>query len=115
MDNQTSPDITIISATDTVYKINFSENGVPQAGYTGKLYFTLKKKLSDTDGQAVLQIAQSFTTDSGGNIVFSISNTQSSLPDGYYWYDFSLIVAGKVTRSFPGKCEVLQPVTEAVT
>lgn len=112
--NQESPSLTLLTGTDNTFTLNFSNSSGALIGYIGKLYLTLKKEITDPD-PGVLQIPLNFTTDTNGDATLTITNAQTQLPIGYYWYDFTIIVSGAVTRSYPGKCEVAQSVTQAVS
>jgi hypothetical protein len=114
--NPLSDTLTLIWGTDNAFTVNIETSaGSPDAGVTGKLYLTIKKNMGDSYANALLQVPVTFTTDSYGNTTIAITHTQSQLPIGTYWYDLTVIINGQVTRSFPGKCQVVQSVTDAVS
>ena len=77
----------------------------------GKLLFTVKKDLGDTDTEAVIKAEINVTAATEG--VFELTPTQTNISAGVYNYDVKYIsVANKVTTIKVGKLQINATVTE---
>lgn len=86
------------------------------------LFFTLKKKIADTDAQAAIQKQITLPDDDAsraGECKITITSTDTdALDTGVYFYDFQLVEPGnppKVTTLAQGKVAILADVTRRVS
>ncbi len=86
---------------------------------SGTLTFTMKKKLSDSDENAAVQVVkQAIETDPTnptGEVEIVLSHEDTNIAPGEYNYDFQFIsFNNEVTTLFAGKVKVLTDVTQGV-
>lgn len=84
----------IIQRDTKNYSINLTKKGIPQdiSGWT--LTFVVKKNFNDADINAVIFksiIIPNDTESQNGRYNFTLSSTDTDLPNDEYWYDLKFI------------------------
>jgi len=122
------PDVTrlyICKNSDSVLYITISGDDLERLDLTGCfVYFTVKRRLSDTDALAVFQkitpVTADITDPSMGLVKISLSAAETLLafPDWYYEYVFDMKVKdplGKIISNSCGTLGVYPTATKTIT
>lgn len=106
--------ISIIKGTDCSIAVTFTEDSTPVdiTGYS--ILFTVKQecKLSEDDVDA--SISKTITSHSDpthGKSSISLTNEDTDLDPGYYYWDIRLIKDGIITQTRSDRLEIVQGVT----
>lgn len=109
--------ITIIRGDDITRNMTFTNSdGTPfnLTGYT--ILFTVKKKVRDSDADALIAIEWSnHTSPTQGETQLVLTHNQTDLNAGLYTYDFQLRLNSVVTSTRSGCFEVLQDITQRIS
>ena len=108
----------IYRGDDITFKLTFKDSeGTAQNITGGKIYFTAKESSNEADSLAVIQVSSStFSDPTSGIGEVSITNSESNVDVGKYYYDIQYITgAGKISTVQTGTLEVLQDITLAET
>jgi hypothetical protein len=113
-----STDLSIYRGDDKTWNLNFTDaNGSPIDLTNSVIYFTVKKKTGDLDASAY--IAKDITSHSqatGGISAITITDTDSDIAVGTYYYDIQLVDSvGIVTTITTGNFLVLRDITIRTT
>ncbi len=112
----TLQNITIYRGDDVTFQITFKDNSGTAVDITGAtLYFTAKTNNDDADGSAVIQSSNSTLSDPSNGIGEAVlSNSDTDVTPGKYFYDIQIITAGgEITTAMIGKVTVKQDITLA--
>lgn len=110
----TTSDMQIIRRDDVAYDITFVDVDGDPINLTGAtVFFTVKRKLTDVDADAVIEKEITvFTTPLLGVATLNLTNSETNIAPGDYFFDIQLkTVDGKIASSVAGKFFVLQDVT----
>lgn len=107
----------LIIPQKNTYNLSIETNYTPQDG--DKFYFTIKTTPDNdyTDGKAVLKKDWTFGTDceidNEGYILLPLSETDTSIDYGKYYYDIKLVTSGATTGTsvVPIGIVIIAPVT----
>ena len=107
--------ISIIRGTDTSIKVNFTENGTP-VNITGyEVLFTVKEQDYIGKGDDKALITKDITVHSDptqGETTIVLSNEDTDIPAGNYYWDLRLIKDGIITQTQRDMLEITQGITE---
>jgi hypothetical protein len=111
-------DLSIYRGDDKTWNLTFTDSaGLPIDLTSSVIYFTVKKKTGDLDSAAY--IAKNITSHSqatGGISAIALSDTDSDIAIGTYYYDIQLVdSAGSVTTITTGNFLVLRDITIRTT
>jgi hypothetical protein len=105
------------------FRLRDKRTGKPISVHKGVLTFTLKRRKDDPDSEAVLQksvVGKEYDTrNPEGIITLVLTNDETSVPPGTYYYDFQFVsCTGEVTTILPGqidsgKVKIKQDVTRS--
>lgn len=104
----------IIRGDTTVIGIEVKENGIPLDLSGATIFFTMKKRLSDLDSDAALQVAVSTHTEpsAGKSSITLSSDVTNDLQPGNYHYDVQLVFPEATVKTIMmNKVTVLADVT----
>lgn len=106
--------LTVFKGDDKTWNITVSDadgDAIDLSGQT--IFFTVKENKTDPDSAALIQATNStHTSATGGTSTITITNTQSDLDAGNYFFDLQIVSAGSlVTTWVVGDFEVVQEVT----
>jgi len=110
-----SQTLEIIRGDDVSMIINFTDEDGAVVDITQAIvFFTVKRKLSDTDDKAVIAVEQtSHITPLTGKTEIELTNQQTDIRPGTYFYDLQLKRTDeKISSIVYGKFQVIQDVTE---
>lgn len=81
------------------------------------VFFTVKKNLDDADDAALIKVEQTeHDAPSDGKTIIELSNTNTNLPTGNYFYDLQLVRSnGKVSSILYGRFQVVPDITKRTT
>lgn len=99
---------------DKTWNLNFTDaNGDPIDLTGSTVFFTVKVNKSDPDSDAVISKSQSsHTNPTGGVTSISLTNSDTNVKVGNYYYDFQLVdSAGLVTTILTGIFMIKQDIT----
>ena len=86
----TNQDLEQVRGRDYYYQLVFAEDGTPINILNWTIYFTAKKKSTDTDNNAVIKVDVTTHTDpTHGITVIHITNADNLIAVGKYLYDIS--------------------------
>lgn len=111
--------IQVIKATDARIKITFTKNGAAFDITDYTLFFTVKKPVGvseDDDESAVISKDITVHTDPThgiSNII--LSNIETDIDVGTYYWDIKLVKDGVVSSTLYDKMEILQNITKRKT
>lgn len=119
----TNNDLTIIRGDDLELAITFKDDaGLPVDLTDSTVFFTIKRRFSDTDDEALLAVEITTHTDpDNGVTTLSISHTDTedldiTSEDYPYKWDLQLKdSSGRITSTKAGDCYVLPDVTNRIT
>ena len=105
---------TIIRRDDVELEIVFTDqdgNAIDINGAT--VFFTLKRRVSDTDEDAlVVKEVTEHSSPSEGETTISLSNSETDIPSGVYFYDLQIRnTEDKITSSDSGQIRISQDIT----
>lgn len=86
--------IDIIRGDDKTIIMTFKNSSgvvIDISGYT--VYFTVKREITDTDAQAVIQkiiLPAGHSDPENGRTSVDLTHDDTDLPEGVYWYDFQI-------------------------
>lgn len=105
--------LSIIKNTDNSIKITFTEDGIPLSltGYT--ILFTVKKQCdlkSDDDENAL--ITKEIVGTVSHETILTLTNEDTNIPAGEYYWDLRLIKDGIITQTKRDKLEILEGITK---
>lgn len=104
----------IIKRDDSTFQLNFlDENNNPVDLTGGTVFFTVKKKKTDVDADAVIaKEITVFDNPTAGIAILEIDNSESDLETRMYWFDVQLKdTLGKISSSGAGRFIVTQDIT----
>lgn len=109
-------DLIIVRGDDKIYRLQFQADGEAVDLTGAKVMFTAKTKVSDSDENAVLRINQTEHTDApGGRTEIALTNTDTKIPAGEYFYDIQIVTAeNKVHTILRGKLSIVYEITERI-
>lgn len=114
-----SPTIEIIRGDDVSLNLHFKDSSGADIDITGyKVYFTVKRKLNDSDTLALIKVdVTSHSAPITGNTVVSLVNaTTDDLPEGTYYYDLQLKdTEGLISSTKRGVFDVVEDVTKRIS
>ena len=107
--------ITIIKQTDNNIKVNFKEDGevFDITDYT--VLFTVKSecRLNQEDDKAVITKDITDHTDPAqGETAIILSNTETNISSGKYYFDLRLVKDGVITQTTRDELEVVEGITK---
>lgn len=106
--------LSLIRRDDVDLDITFTDkDGEPINISNATVYFTMKRKKTDSDDDAVLAIeVTSHSNPTAGETRVSLTNTETDLPPRYYFYDVQIKDSDdKIISSSVGQIKILQDVT----
>lgn len=104
----------IIRRDDTIINLTFSNSDRTPINITGfTLIFNVKAKTSDPDSRSIIRkVVTVHTLPLQGKTAIAITNTDSNVAEGQYYYDFQLVSAGGSVQSTKrGAFEVIQDIS----
>lgn len=109
--------ITIIRGDDVTRQMTFTNaDGTPFDLTNYTILFTVKKRVRDTDADALIAIEwNTHTNPTQGETTFSLTHNQTDITAGLYTYDFQLRLNSVVTSTRSGCFEVLQDITQRIS
>lgn len=114
----TQPTITIYDNNDKVINLNLNDANGDAIDITGyKFIFTIKKKDSDTDAQALLKKeVTSHSNPTGGITSIFLTDADTNLSAGDYPYDIQMIAdTGAITTLIRDTIRIYPRVTDATS
>lgn len=109
--------LSIIKQTDNNIKLTFKEDGVP-INITGyEILFTVKKQeeIEKDDGVAViLKDITSHSNPTQGETELILTNEDTNIDAGEYYYDIRLIKDGKISQTSKDELEIIESVTKRI-
>jgi hypothetical protein len=107
--------ITIVKQTDQNIKITFTEDDTPVdiTGYT--ILFTVKKQcdIDKSDDYALITKNITEHTDpTGGETALILTNEETDIDAGNYYYDLRLITNGTITQTKRDRLEITEGITK---
>jgi hypothetical protein len=114
-----SPTLEIIRGDDVSLNLHFIDSDGVDVDITNhKVYFTVKRKLSDTDAHALISVdVTNHTFPATGHTVVNLPNANTDdLPEGTYYYDMQLKDQDSLISSTKrGVFNVLEDVTKRIS
>lgn len=114
-----SPTIEIIRGDDVALNLHFKDSDGVDINITGyKVYFTVKRRLNDSDTAALVKVdVTTHTTPVTGRTVIPLVNTTTDdLAEGTYYYDLQLKDPdGLISSTKRGVFNVIEDVTKRTT
>lgn len=97
-------------ATFEIYIVDVDNNAVDITG--GTVYFTVKRKIYDSDESAVIQKEiTEFDNPEEGIAVLNLDRQDTDIPALNYFYDIQLVLDNKVVSSDRGRFSIIQDIT----
>lgn len=113
-----SSNISVIRGDDVTLTMTFRDSDGNAIDITGgTVFFTVKKRLSQTDAQAAIQKEVTSHSDpTNGQTRVALSKTDTDITPGVYKYDFQLRTAGgSIQSSSAGRFTVKRDVTQRIS
>lgn len=107
-------DLNIYRGDDKSWTLTFKDSSGTAINITGyTVFFTVKKNKSDVEDDALITKDITSHSDAGnGQTTLSITNTESAIAVGEYWYDIQTKDgSGNINTVVVGNFNVLQDVT----
>jgi hypothetical protein len=104
----------VIRRDDAEFEITFTDKDGTAINLTGgTVFFTVKKKLTDTDADAVIsKEVSSFNAPTTGIMTLSLTDTETNITPRAYYYDVQFKdSSGTISSSERGRFYVTQDVT----
>lgn len=114
----TTSDMQVIRRDDVAFEITFKDSDGVAIDITGAtVFFTVKKRITDPDSEAVIsKTITSFTDPTNGLATLQLSNTDTDITPGKYVFDIQLkTVDNKIASSSSANFFVNQDVTIRTT
>lgn len=106
--------LTLICRDDVDLDITFTDKDGEPIDLTGcTVFFTMKKKISDSDEDAIIEKeVTSHIEPTEGTTRVSLTNTDTDIPARHYFYDIQVEdTANKIISSTVGQIKITQDVT----
>lgn len=110
-------EIEVIRGDDVTLTLTFTDkNGVIIDLTNSTVFFTVKRKVSDTDANALIsKTITSFAAPTTGVCTVSLTDTDTNLSSGVYYYDVQLVDAtGLVSSIEKDKFVVIKDITTRI-
>ena len=110
-------EIRVPRGDDKTWNLTFVDEDSVAIDLTGAtIFFTVKINKADADADAIISVDQaSHTNAAGGLSSITITNSQTDIKPGNYFYDFQLVDSGSlVTTVLSGIFKITQDVTTRV-
>lgn len=114
----TTGDMRIIRRDDVAFELTFTDvDGAPVDITGGTVFFTVKRRISDTDLEALItKEITIFDDPTNGIAILILTSAQTNIPAGSYFFDIQLkTIDSKIASSSAGRFYVSQDVTARVS
>ncbi len=110
----TSVDLDVFRRDDKTYNLAFTDADGAAIDLTGAtIFFTVKTNETDIDDDALIKVEQSSHSNAtGGLTTISVTNSQTDIAPGSFFYDFQYVTSGGiVTTVLSGRYNILQDIS----